>query len=145
MENRVGSWASKTSCDRPDDLSGSGTSVASSSRVMGSCRFQGITSLNSQRDTYHMDPYGGFLGYPRLNPNHPNFSGIFPYKPSSYWGYPISGNPPIGLTVQHDDVWNTIMLVRDWMYGDKLLHNEHGDGEKWRNISFKCQLEDGHR
>ena len=40
-------------------------------------------------------------------------------------------------------IYNMIMPVRDWMYGDKLLHNEHGDGEKWRKISFRCQLEDG--
>ena len=29
------------------------------------------------------------LGYPQII----NFSRIFPYKPSSYWGYPIDGNP----------------------------------------------------
>ena len=37
-------------------------------------------------------PYGGFLkwGYPQ----NIHFSGIVPYKPSSYWGTPVDGEPP---------------------------------------------------
>ena len=34
-------------------------------------------------------------GFPKIGlpPNHPFLDGIFPYKPSSYWGTPINGNP----------------------------------------------------
>ena len=39
-----------------------------------------------------------------------------------------------------------IMPLRDWMYGDKQLHNEHGDGEKWRksvsDVNWRMALYD---
>ena len=42
----------------------------------------------------HIFPYGGFLkwGYPQII-HLKSFEKDFPYKPSSYWGTPIDGNP----------------------------------------------------
>ena len=40
-------------------------------------------------------------------PNHPFLDGIFPYKPTSYWGYPHGyGNPPyLETTIQKNPLW----------------------------------------
>ena len=37
--------------------------------------------------------YGGFLSHRGIYPEIIHVNGNFPYKPSSYWGTPIPGNP----------------------------------------------------
>ena len=58
---------------------------------------------------------GGFLlrGVPPVI----HFNGIFPYKPSSYWGTPLYGDPPNDL-----DLHQLNMML--WIEGCRILRND---------------------
>ena len=54
-----------------------------------------INGINHPKDSYDMI-YGGFqsMGVPQNFPKSSILDGDFPWKPSSYWGIPMTMEPP---------------------------------------------------
>ena len=57
--------------------------------------------------------YGGFLSHRGTPSHHPFLDGIFPYKPTSYWGTPMTMEipiPPIPIYISHHIVYKWIII-----------------------------------
>ena len=48
--------------------------------------------------------FGGFLSHGGTPSHHPFWIGIFPYKPSSYWGIPIYGYPLFTVLIKKNNM-----------------------------------------
>ena len=111
---------------------------------------------DSSADTQPLiQTYGGFLkwGYPQII----HINGIFPYKPSSYWGTPILWNPPyiqmmtitsiavVVLQAATMVCWVIVnerreLIASSWLLRSEVWHRRQGESWVWSKTTLKPSL-----